>query len=78
MQVKRIVANFHAEDISEARRFYRDILGLDVLMDHGWIVTYGSSQRRAPKSASRPRAGQGRRCPISRSKSMISTRPCSG
>ncbi|HEX2430766.1 MAG TPA: VOC family protein [Aestuariivirgaceae bacterium] len=45
MQVKRIVANFHAEDVSEARRFYRDILGLDVLMDHGWIVTYGSSQK---------------------------------
>jgi catechol 2,3-dioxygenase-like lactoylglutathione lyase family enzyme len=45
MQVKRIVANFHAENVSEARRFYRDILGLDVLMDHGWIVTYGSSQK---------------------------------
>ena len=45
MQVKRSVANFHAAYLSEDRRVYRDILGLDVLMDHGWIVTYGSSQQ---------------------------------
>jgi catechol 2,3-dioxygenase-like lactoylglutathione lyase family enzyme len=45
MQVKRIVANIAAADISAASRFYRDILGLEVLMDHGWIVTYGSSRK---------------------------------
>src|SRR5262245_44248840 len=45
MQVKRIVANIAAADISAANRFYRDILGLEVLMDHGWIVTYGSSRK---------------------------------
>jgi catechol 2,3-dioxygenase-like lactoylglutathione lyase family enzyme len=45
MQVKRIVANIAAEDVSAAKRFYQDILGLDVLMDHGWLVTYGSSQK---------------------------------
>jgi catechol 2,3-dioxygenase-like lactoylglutathione lyase family enzyme len=45
MQVKRIVANVAVEDVSAAKRFYQDILGLDVLMDHGWLVTYGSSQK---------------------------------
>jgi catechol 2,3-dioxygenase-like lactoylglutathione lyase family enzyme len=45
MQVKRIVANIAAEDVSAAKRFYQDILGLDVLMDHGWLATYGSSQK---------------------------------
>jgi catechol 2,3-dioxygenase-like lactoylglutathione lyase family enzyme len=45
MQVKRIVANMAVEDVSAAKRFYQDILGLDVLMDHGWLVTYGSSQK---------------------------------
>ena len=40
MKVKRIVAN-----IAKATRFYRDILGLDVLMDHGWLVTYGSAAK---------------------------------
>ena len=45
MQVKRIVANIAVEDASAARRFYQDILGLDVLMDHGWLVTYGSAEK---------------------------------
>ena len=45
MKVKRIVANIATEDIAKAKRFYRDILGLDVLMDHGWLVTYGSAEK---------------------------------
>ncbi len=43
MKVKRIVANIDARDISAAKRFYQDVLGLEVIMDHGWIATYGSS-----------------------------------
>lgn len=42
MRVKRIVTNIAAADVSAASRFYCDVLQLDVLMDHGWIVTYGS------------------------------------
>ena len=42
MKVLRIVANIQAPDITLARRFYRDILGLDVIMDHGWITTFGA------------------------------------
>lgn len=45
MKVKRIVANIDTRNIAAAERFYRDLLGLDVLMDHGWLVTYGSRQR---------------------------------
>lgn len=45
MKVMRIVANIATDDVAAAQRFYRDILGLDVLMDHGWLVTYGSSQK---------------------------------
>ncbi|TWS98318.1 VOC family protein [Reyranella sp. CPCC 100927] len=44
MNVKRIVANVAAQDITAARRFYQDVLGLDLMMDHGWIATYGSRQ----------------------------------
>ena len=44
MKVKRIVADIHADDLSPAMQFYRDILGLEVLMDHGWIVTLGSAE----------------------------------
>jgi catechol 2,3-dioxygenase-like lactoylglutathione lyase family enzyme len=45
MKVKRIVADVAVSDPAAARRFYRDVLRLDVLMDMGWIVTYGSRDR---------------------------------
>jgi catechol 2,3-dioxygenase-like lactoylglutathione lyase family enzyme len=45
MKVKRIVANIATDDVARAKRFYKDILGLDVLMDHGWLVAYGSAEK---------------------------------
>jgi catechol 2,3-dioxygenase-like lactoylglutathione lyase family enzyme len=45
MKVKRIVANIATEDVAKAKRFYQGILGLDVLMDHGWLVAYGSAEK---------------------------------
>ncbi|AEI65015.1 VOC family protein [Corallococcus macrosporus] len=44
MKVLRIVTNVSAAKPAAAQRFYRDVLGLDVLMDMGWIETYGSSE----------------------------------
>lgn len=41
MTVKRIVANVATNDVQAAKAFYADVLDLDVLMDHGWIATYG-------------------------------------
>jgi len=43
MTVRRIVANIAAADLSAAKLFYGEVLGLDQLMDLGWIVTYGSA-----------------------------------
>lgn len=43
MKVRRIVANIATQDIAAAKAFYGDVLGLDLLMDHGWIATYGSA-----------------------------------
>jgi catechol 2,3-dioxygenase-like lactoylglutathione lyase family enzyme len=45
VQVRRIIANAHASDPAAAKRFYQDVLGLDLLMDHGWIATYGGPQQ---------------------------------
>ena len=45
MTVKRIVANIATADTATARRFYGDVLGLDLVMDHSWIATYGSNER---------------------------------
>jgi len=48
MQVKRIVPNIAAREPGTARAFYGDLLGLDLVMDHGWIATFaaeGASSR---------------------------------
>jgi catechol 2,3-dioxygenase-like lactoylglutathione lyase family enzyme len=42
MKVKRIVANIGTQDVALAQRFYQDVLGLDLLIDQGWIQTFGS------------------------------------
>ena len=42
MKVKRVVANVETPEPAVVARFYKDILGLDLLMDHGWIATYGT------------------------------------
>jgi catechol 2,3-dioxygenase-like lactoylglutathione lyase family enzyme len=41
MRVQRIVANIATSEPSAALAFYRDILGLEILMDMGWITTLG-------------------------------------
>lgn len=42
MTVKRIVANVAAENIELATAFYRDLLDLRLVMDHGWLVTFAA------------------------------------
>src|SRR5262245_1553746 len=42
-----------------ARHFYQDILGLNVLMDHGWITTYGSSQKMSVQVSIATEGGSG-------------------
>lgn len=44
VKVRRIVTNIAASDTEKAKVFYQDLLGLDLLMDHGWIKTFGSSE----------------------------------
>jgi catechol 2,3-dioxygenase-like lactoylglutathione lyase family enzyme len=44
MKVLRIVPNIQTDNLEAAKCFYQEILGLDILMDHGWIVTYGSPE----------------------------------
>ena len=42
MAVKRIIANIAAPHPEAARAFYCDILGLEAVMDHGWIITFAA------------------------------------
>ncbi|EKF43827.1 glyoxalase/bleomycin resistance protein/dioxygenase [Nitratireductor indicus C115] len=59
MTVKRIVSNFQVGDIAAARRFYGDVLGLDIQMDHGWITTFGSEQRMSVQISFATEGGSG-------------------
>jgi catechol 2,3-dioxygenase-like lactoylglutathione lyase family enzyme len=59
MKVKRIVANIATKNIAAAKRFYEDILGLDLLMDHGWLTTYGSSEKMSVQVSIASEGGSG-------------------
>jgi catechol 2,3-dioxygenase-like lactoylglutathione lyase family enzyme len=45
MKIKRVVANIETSDVENADTFYHDVLGLERIMDHGWIRTYGSNSK---------------------------------
>ncbi len=47
MVVRRIVANLQGADPAALADWYAALFGLEVLMDHGWIVTIGTT-RAAP------------------------------
>ena len=59
MNVKRIVANIASQDVAAAQRFYQEILGLDLLMDMGWIATYGSAQKMSVQLSIMSEGGSG-------------------
>lgn len=59
MAVKRIVANIAASSLDEARAFYGDILGMDVVMDHGWIVTFAVDSKAAAQVSIATEGGSG-------------------
>ena len=44
MKISRIVANITAYDTEKAKSFYHDLLGLDLLINLGWIKTFGSRE----------------------------------
>ena len=49
MSVKRIVANIATPDVTRAKAFYEDILGMRVGMDLGWILTYVDDVETVPQ-----------------------------
>jgi catechol 2,3-dioxygenase-like lactoylglutathione lyase family enzyme len=47
MSVKRVVPNVQANDPAGAAGFYTAVLGMEVVMDLGWIVTFADPGNRA-------------------------------
>ncbi len=62
MAVRRIVANV-AGDPRKAAAFYRDVLGLAVVMDLGWIVTFAAETSGAPQLSVLSEGGSGTEVP---------------
>lgn len=63
MKVKRIVANIETKKISAAKRFYEGVLGLETLMDMGWIATYGSNSKMSVQLSVMSEGGSGTKVP---------------
>jgi catechol 2,3-dioxygenase-like lactoylglutathione lyase family enzyme len=63
MAVKRIVANIGAAETASAKAFYHDILGMKVVMDHGWIVTFASDATTTPQVSVATEGGSGTAVP---------------
>src|SRR5262245_7869096 len=59
MAVRRIVPNLQAADPAKAKASYGDVLGLDLVMDHGWILTFASSEQMAPQVSIASEGGSG-------------------
>jgi predicted enzyme related to lactoylglutathione lyase len=47
MNIRRIVMDIHSEDFIENRKFYENVIGLELGMDLGWIMTFGSTSNPA-------------------------------
>jgi catechol 2,3-dioxygenase-like lactoylglutathione lyase family enzyme len=42
MTIERVVPILPTTDFDASRQFYVDVLGFDVVMEHGWITTFAS------------------------------------
>jgi lactoylglutathione lyase len=59
MTVLRIVPNFAVEDPGQAQAFYGPLLGLEVVMDHGWIRTLAAATTAHPQISFAREGGSG-------------------
>jgi len=63
MKVKRIVPNIHVADPKAAEMFYGKLLGLEIIMDHGWILTYGAGTKMGVQISFASEGGSGTAVP---------------
>lgn len=63
LKVRRIVSNIKTLAPEKAAIFYADIFGLELLMDHGWIRTYGSNEEMSIQVSFATEGGSGTSVP---------------
>ena len=59
MAVRRIVANVQTDRFEQATVFYRDLLGMTLVMDLGWIITFAGPAQSAPQVSFAREGGTG-------------------
>ena len=64
MTVLRIVPNLHARDPQALAAFYRDLFGLDIAMDMGWIATLVTKGPMKPQLSLMSEGGAGTDVPV--------------
>ncbi|KZB86059.1 VOC family protein [Amycolatopsis regifaucium] len=45
MTIKRVVTDLETKSLEQTKTFYERVLGFEVVMDHGWIVTLADPDR---------------------------------
>ena len=63
MTVRRVVANIAAENVAAAQAFYGDVLGMQVVMDLGWIMTFAAEALATPQVSVASEGGSGTSVP---------------
>jgi catechol 2,3-dioxygenase-like lactoylglutathione lyase family enzyme len=63
MTVRRIVANLAADDPAALGAFYRRLLDLEVVMDHGWFLTLAAGGTMRPQLGIGSEGGSGAAVP---------------
>ena len=59
MTTRRIITDIEATDPADADQFYGEIFGLELLMDFGWIRTYGSKTQTSVQISIASEGGSG-------------------
>jgi catechol 2,3-dioxygenase-like lactoylglutathione lyase family enzyme len=59
MAVIRIVANIAADQLDAAKAFYSDALGMNIVMNLGWIMTFTAEGSMAPQISVASEGGSG-------------------
>ena len=63
MAVRRIVANIATDRLDAAKVFYGDSLGMNIVMDLGWIITFAADGSMTPQISVATEGGSGTTVP---------------
>lgn len=63
MAVRRIVTNIATDRLDAAKVFYGDLLGMSIVMDLGWIMTFAADASMTPQISVATEGGSGTTVP---------------